>query len=55
MKSYKEWLQENEDEHSHDMSKPKHHKDCQCRRCKPLERPCGCKHCEEFDNDKRND
>lgn len=35
-------------EHSHDMSRPKHHKDCQCARCKPNERPCACKHCEGF-------
>ena len=46
----------NEDEygeHSHDMSKEKHHKECQCVRCKPLERTCACKHCEEFKKKKK--
>jgi hypothetical protein len=29
---------------SHDMNKI-HDKNCQCVRCKPLERSCGCDHC----------
>lgn len=37
--------------HSHKMDTGlQHHKDCQCVRCKPLERPCNCDHCQEYKN-----
>lgn len=34
--------------YTHDMAVKRHHRDCQCARCKPLERPCDCQHCREY-------
>lgn len=37
---------------SHDMNQT-HGADCHCVRCRPLERPCACSHCEAFKEGRR--